>query len=775
MAILPVEGMQLHAHPGAALDDGDRVLIIGPDGAFSFSPDLRKEGPEAASPATTGETMDSRLYPYPEGLIRIRTHGKERVLSEVEFVSLSNPEGTPRLLRTPAPNISGFLACFNGSTLLVAGSNEAGVQLWSLAAGEREWKAIPLPQSIAEARPVALEWSMDRLFLVCQKGNGSVLWAQDPLTGWSELGPVPEELEADELALFPLSGTHLGFMQKGKPVHETWTFNLVTRVWASYPLRELLIHAGGRYRKGGSAICGLLGWRSSGEGSHELMKLQLQPRQPRFGLVNFATLGLYLAGTMGIGLFFMYRTKNTNDYFLAGGRIPWWAAGISVYATMLSPITVMAMSGKSYLTDWTFLLAPATILILAPIVMRWYLPFFRQLKAASAYEYLERRFHYNLRVYAGAAFILFQTGRMAIVIFLPSLALSTVVGLDIYICILLMGGVCTVYTMLGGIEGVIWNDVLQTVVMLGSSLVCIIFVAYSLDSGFLELAAEAIQDGKVRVVDWSFSFVHASTWIIVIGSLINNLVPYTSDQTVIQRYMTTRSEAMARRSIWLNGLMSPPSALVFFMLGTGFYLFFKHHPGALHPSVTPDSILPYFVHEHLPTGIAGVVIAGIFAASQSSVSSSLNSVATVLVTDLLPGRKGNRSDATGLWLARACTVVVGIICTAVAMVMADQSIESFFDSYLKLVAITGSGLAGLFSLGIFSGRANALSAGLGVAASAAMVYFVQRHTELHFFLYGMAGFSVCIAVGSLCVWGKSASRESLAGLTWRTRLRKQPD
>ncbi len=495
----------------------------------------------------------------------------------------------------------------------------------------------------------------------------------------------------------------------------------------------------------------------------------LLPHEPSFGTLNYIALALYLTGTMGIGLYFMYRTKNTNDYFLAGGRIPWWAAGISVYATMLSPITVMAMSGKSYLTDWTFLLAPAMIFVLAPIVVRWYLPFFRQLRAASAYEYLERRFHHNLRIYAGLAFILFQTGRMAIVIFLPSLALSTVCGLDIYLCVLLMGGVCTVYTMMGGIEGVIWNDVLQTIVMLGSSVLCIFYVAFSLDGGFAALAGEALADGKVRLFDWSFSFVHASTWIIVLGSLINNLVPYTSDQTIIQRYMTTSSEAMARRSIWLNGLMSPPSALVFFILGTGFYLFYKHNPGALHPDIVADSMLPYFVHANLPAGIAGVVIAGIFAASQSSVSSSLNSVATVVVTDMIPSGRSKRSESLELWIARLTTVIAGIICTGLATLMAGRSIESFFDSYLKLVAITGSGLAGLFALGIFSRRASAMGAGCGVVASALMVYYVQRHTDLHFFFYGLTGFSVCFLVGLVCMRGRARSEAALAGLTWHTR------
>jgi Na+/proline symporter len=255
--------------------------------------------------------------------------------------------------------------------------------------------------------------------------------------------------------------------------------------------------------------------------------------------------------------------------------------------------------------------------------------------------------------------------------------------------------------------------------------------------------------------------------LIVGGSFFNNLVPYTSDQTIIQRYFTTKDEAAARRSIWLNGIISPPSALVFFGLGSALYLYYKHQPQLLHPEVAADSLLPFFVVEVMPMGMAGVVIAGIFAASQSSVSSSLNSVATVCITDSLGRRLAASTDHRRLVLARAATALTGVICTLAALVIATRNISSFLDAYLAIVALTGSGLAALFALGIFTRTSNALGATVGVIGSALCLFAVTKFTSFHFFLYGIIGFSTCAALGWMVSWLTGGSRKQLSGLTLR--------
>ncbi|HIE70727.1 MAG TPA: hypothetical protein EYP98_11415, partial [Planctomycetes bacterium] len=196
-----------------------------------------------------------------------------------------------------------------------------------------------------------------------------------------------------------------------------------------------------------------------------------------FGALNTIVLALYLAGLVWIGLRFSKRGGNANDFFLAGRRIPWWAAGISIFATQLSAITFISTPAVAYASNWLVLPGKAMILVMAPIVVLLYLPFFRRLDITSAYEYLERRFNLPVRLFGSASFIAFQLLRMAIVVFLPALALTTITGINVYLCILIMGVLSTLYTVLGGMEAVIWTDVLQTVVLLGGMLIAIIIVA----------------------------------------------------------------------------------------------------------------------------------------------------------------------------------------------------------------------------------------------------------------------------------------------------------
>jgi SSS family solute:Na+ symporter len=187
------------------------------------------------------------------------------------------------------------------------------------------------------------------------------------------------------------------------------------------------------------------------------------------GWPNWVVLGGYLAVLVGVGIYFAKREKSTEDFFLAGRRIPWWAAGLSIFGTQLSAITYLAMPARAYATDWSLLPLNIGILLIAPIVIYIYLPLFRSLNVTTAYEYLEKRFHVSIRVLGSLSFVAFQLGRMGIVILLPALALSAVTGANVYLCIALIGLLSTVYTALGGMEAVIWTDVLQAVVLIGGA------------------------------------------------------------------------------------------------------------------------------------------------------------------------------------------------------------------------------------------------------------------------------------------------------------------
>jgi SSS family transporter len=485
------------------------------------------------------------------------------------------------------------------------------------------------------------------------------------------------------------------------------------------------------------------------------------------GVVNLVTIALYLGCMLGIGFYFARRERNTDRFFRGGQSVPWWAVGLSIYATMLSSITFMALPAKAYTSDWSYFFANVAIVAIAPIVITYYLPFFRRLDVTSAYEYLEMRFNLAVRLFGSASFILLQIGRMAIVLYLPAIALSTVSSLDVYTCIFLMAILCIVYTMIGGIEAVIWADVVQTFVLLGGAVLSFILIIFKTDGGLGTFFETAQTNGKLfsDTVWISPDLAVASVAVIFFGSLFNNMVSYTAGQDVVQRYMTTSSQEKAARSIWTNAILALPGTVLFFALGTAFFVFYQEHPNKLSTGISNDQILPLFVVRELPVGIAGLVIAGIMAASQSTMSSSLNSVSAAWMTDfhrrLWPGSNDHRH----LRMAQGVILVTGAFSTGVACIMAQMGIASLFDAFISIIGMTGGALAGLFALGIFTRKANGAGALTGAVVSVGFLLGIKAYTSLNFFMFGCIGMVTCMMVGYLvsCFLGKHS--QPLSGLT----------
>ena len=360
---------------------------------------------------------------------------------------------------------------------------------------------------------------------------------------------------------------------------------------------------------------------------------------------------------------------------------------------------------------------------------------------------------------------------MGIVIFLPALALSAVTGLNIMVAILLMGLLSTFYTALGGIEAVIWSDVLQVVVLLGGALISLVVMASSVDGGVTGLVATAASLGKFHTFTWTWDHTTTSVWVVLVGYLLSNLIPYTADQTVVQRYMTTKDQKQAARSIWTNALLTIPAGLIFFSLGTALFVFYRENPASLEPAIHTDAIFPLFIVQHLPAGLAGLLIAGIFAAAMSSLDSSINSVAAAVVHDfyrrLIPQSTGQQR----LRLAQRLTLGLGLLATVIGLLMASVEIKSLFDLFLELLGLFGGSLAGLFALGIFTRRANGPGALVGAGASVVVLFLVSNFTQAHFFLYAGIGILTCCAVGYVASLAISRDEGNLEGLTIYSRSR----
>jgi SSS family solute:Na+ symporter len=500
----------------------------------------------------------------------------------------------------------------------------------------------------------------------------------------------------------------------------------------------------------------------------KVLRAEITLPTPRFGALNYTVLIVYLAGLVGMGFYFSRREKSTADFFLGGRRVPAWAAGVSIFGTQLSAITFLAIPAKTYATDWLYFIQNLGIVAIAPVVVCLYLPFFRRLNVTTAYEYLEHRFNLGLRLFGSASFVAFQLARMGIVMFLPALALSAVTGMDIRACILVMGVLCTLYTVLGGIEAVIWTDVLQVFVLLGGAVVALGIVITGVDGGLAEILTLASNQHKLRMVDLSWDWTGPAIGVILLGAVFNNLVPYTTDQAVVQRYLTTRDERRAARAVWIGAWLSVPASLVFFFMGTALFAFYTSHPDRLNPAGANDQVFAWFIIQELPAGVAGLVIAGVFAAAMSSLDSSMNSIATAITTDFYRRFRADRTERHYLRLARTLTLLLGVAGTATALLMAGVEIKSLWDQFLSYVGLLGGTLAGLFALGIFSTRASAAGAVAGVLGGAVALVYAKFFTPLSGLAYASVGVGVCFTVGWVASIALPAHRKPIAGLTART-------
>lgn len=484
-----------------------------------------------------------------------------------------------------------------------------------------------------------------------------------------------------------------------------------------------------------------------------------------FGLWNSLVLVAYLAGLVWIGVRFARREEGTSDFFLAGRRIPWWAAGISIFATQLSAITFVSTPAVAFSTDWVVLPGKAMILAMAPIVVLLYLPFFRRLDVTTAYEYLERRFHVAVRLFGSASFVTFQLMRMAIVLFLPALALAAITGIDVYACILVMGILSTLYTALGGMEAVIWTDVLQTVVLVGGMLLAVLVVGDSI-GGLGAVLEEARNAGKLRLWAGGLSTTELVSWSMLLGTFALQFGPYTTDQSVVQRYLTTRDEAGAARGVWLNGLLALPVGFLFMLLGACLWAFYRQHPESLALGMQNDEVLPLFVATELPAGLSGLVIAAIFAASMSSLDSSMHSIATAVTVDGYRRFRPGASDASCLRLARLLTVGLGVLAVTTACLLVTFDIRSLWFFFQKCLGLLSSGLVGVFVLGIFTRRASSTGVLVGAAASVLVLVWATWYSDLHFYLYAVIGIPTCIGVGYLASLVLPDRERELDGLCW---------
>jgi len=514
--------------------------------------------------------------------------------------------------------------------------------------------------------------------------------------------------------------------------------------------------------KGGAILCG--GEIKPGIRTPDLLHVKVVQQSFRFGWLNSLVLILYFLLLVTIGYVFSRKQKSTDDYFKGGGRIPWWAAGLSLFGTALSAITFMAVPAKTYSTDWSYFLFNMSIFLVAPVTTTLFIPFYRRLHITTAYEYLEKRFSLIIRLLGSISFILFQVGRMGVILLLPALALNVVTGINVSLCILLMGTISLIYTMMGGIEAVIWTDVIQVIVLLTGALTALFLMIKSIDGGMDTIVETAVSARKFNLTDLRMTLREPTVWVMLIGGLFTYTTTYGTDQTMVQRYLTTHTEKEARQSVWTNAWLTIPATILFFSMGTVLFVFYKNFPQLNNPSLeNVDAVFPWYIASRLPDGLSGLLIAGIFAAAMSSLSSSMNSGATAYSTDI-HFRFALTSKISPLKVARVATLITGLAGTLFALLIATWNIQSLWDEFNKLVGLIIGGLGGLFLLGILTSRANAPGALIGIVASMIVQILANNYHLVHLLMYTATGVVSCFVfgwLGSLCFPGKTKEIDGL--------------
>ena len=437
-------------------------------------------------------------------------------------------------------------------------------------------------------------------------------------------------------------------------------------------------------------------------------------KRPGFGTANFVVLGVYLAGMLAIGFAASRRIKNARSFFVADGRLNYVLVGLSLLGTYLSALTVMGLPGAAYgKHDWIFMVQLPFLIITAVVITRLVLPRYRKAGVISVYEYLERRIHVSARVIASVSFVIFSIARMGLVLYLPALAFHTVTGVSLPLCIMVMGLFITLYTVLGGIEAVVWTDAIQVVIFIAGAFLTLgyIFSEIGVDR-FLEIG---MAHNKFRIIVPGTNIMKITTLWLILETIFQTIRIYGTQQDMAQRYMTTGSTVKANRSVWISILAYIPLGFMFYFIGTALFVFYKVYPDAAAPGKA-DPMYPHFIVNHLPAGVAGLLIAAIFAAAMSSIDSLMNSSSTVCVEDFLKrfGKK-ERSETYYLPVARLLTVLWGVL--AVGMGLLFIRIEYVQIVWGKVMGISTNGMLGLMALAFLPVRIRKMPAIIGFASS----------------------------------------------------------
>jgi len=454
---------------------------------------------------------------------------------------------------------------------------------------------------------------------------------------------------------------------------------------------------------------------------------------------------LFAAGTMAFGLSFAKQNKNVSDYTKGGGSIPGLVVGMSIFATYVSSISFLGLPGNAYSGSWNAFVFSLSIPVASILAARYFVPFYRSIGSISAYSFLETRFGYWARAYAAVCYLLTQVARIGSVLFLLALSLHYMLGWSVASIIVITGLGVVLYSVVGGIKAVIWTDAIQSTILILGALACVVLLFVDLPGGISQFISVGKSADKFTLGPFDSRLDIPTFWVTLCYGIFINLQNYGIDQNYVQRYKSASDDKGARFSALFGGLIYLPVSFLFFLIGTALFVYYQVQPERLPPDVAGDQVFPFFIVNELPVGFTGLLIAAIFSAAMSTVSTSINSGATIILTDFVERGKRRLSERKKMTVLYLTSLLFGVMGIAVGLAM--MSVKSALDAWWSMASIFSGGMLGLFLLGYLSRKAGNGAAVTGVVLGILLIFWMSLYGQTMFHNY------LTIVFGTILIFG----------------------
>ncbi|MET0464009.1 MAG: sodium:solute symporter [Chitinophagaceae bacterium] len=428
--------------------------------------------------------------------------------------------------------------------------------------------------------------------------------------------------------------------------------------------------------------------------------------------IDYTIISLVLGITLFLGFRFAKRQKSTESFFLSKGHFPSWALGLSLLATLISSVTFLGYPAQGFTSNWILLVQGLMVPVVLVFVVWFIVPLYRRVIGLSTYEYFEKRFGLFARYYSSSSFVLRQFAGMGTVLFLLSAAIGSITSLNPFVVLAVVSLILIIVNLKGGIQAVIWLDVFQGFMLFASGIICVVILLSTIDGGWTETIKIASANDRAGFGPYSFELTQLTLFVMVINGAFYAVQKYATDQTVVQRYLTAKTDRSAIKASLMGIFLAVPVWAMFMFIGTALFVLYKQK--GLPDGMRPEEVFPHFMVTQLPVGIIGFILAALISAAICSLSADINSLAAVGVEDYYKKIRKNRADKEYLFAGKAMVVFAGILSACIGAIYLSVGNEGVLGVIFTIYAIFSGGIVGIFMLGFLSKRANRQGVNIGI-------------------------------------------------------------